>query len=63
MFYLKQALKVVDEIKRLKEAKERSKSVTLKNDYSKGIWNLTAELKEYCGYKNLNFKEIMKEVV
>ena len=59
---MKQAQKVVAEIKRMKEAKERSKSAHLKNDYSKGIWNLTAELKEYCGYKKLNFKEIMKGV-
>ena len=57
---MKQALKVVAEIERLKGAIEKTKSAHLKNDYSKGIRNLTAELKEYCGYKKLNFNEIIK---
>ena len=57
---MKQALKVVQEIERLKAAKEKTKSAKLKNDYSKGIRNLTAELKEYCYYKNLNFERVMK---
>lgn len=58
---MKQALKVVAEIERLKGAIEKTKSARLKNDYSKGIRNLTAELKEYCGYKKLNFNEVMRE--
>lgn len=57
---MKQALKVVAEIERLKKAIERTKSAHLKNDYSKGIRNLTAELKEYCDYKKLNFEKVMK---
>ena len=57
---MKQALKVVEEINRMKAAKEKTKSAKLKNDYSKGIRNLTAELKEYCGYKKLNFNEVMR---
>lgn len=57
---MKQALKVVAEIERLKGAVEKTKSAHLKNDYSKGIRKLTAELKEYCGYKKLDFKKVMK---
>ena len=59
---MKQALKVAAEIDRLKRAKEKTKSAKLKNDYSKGIRKLTAELKEYCGYKKLNFNDVMKGV-
>lgn len=57
---MKQALKVVDEIERLKRATEKTKSTHLKNDYSKAIRRLTAELKEYCGYKKLDFNEVMR---
>lgn len=57
---MKQALKVVEEIERLKGAIEKTESEKLKKDYSKGIRKLTAELKEYCWYKNLNFKKVMK---
>lgn len=60
---MKQAQKVVAEIERLKSAIEKTRSAHLKNDYSKGIRNLTAELKEYCGYKKLNFNEVMKGAV
>lgn len=59
---MKQALKVVAEIERLKGAVEKTKSAHLKNDYSKAIRRLTAELKEYCGYKKLNYKEVMRGV-
>lgn len=57
---MKQALKVLEEIKRLKVAIENTKSAKLKKDYGKGIENLTADLKEYCSYKKLNFNEIMR---
>ena len=57
---MKQALKVVEEIERLKGAIEKTKSEKLKHDYSKGIRKLTAELKEYCRYKKLNFNEVMR---
>lgn len=57
---MEQALKVVCEINRMRGAIEKTKSAKLKNDYSKGIRKLTAELKEYCYYKKLNFNEIMK---
>ena len=58
---MKQALKVAAEIERLQGAIEKTKSAHLKADYSKGIRRLTAELKEYCGYKKLNYNEVMKE--
>lgn len=57
---MKQALKVVAEIKRLKNAEEKTKSDYLRKDYSKAIKRLVAELKEYCGYRQIDFKELMK---
>lgn len=57
---MKQALKVAAEIERLKGAIERTKSEKLKRDYSKGIRNLTAELKEYCGYRKIDFNELIR---
>lgn len=59
---MKQALIVVAEISRLKRATEKTKSAHLKNDYSKAIRKQTAELKEYCGYRKLNFDEVMQQV-
>lgn len=57
---MKQALKVVAEIERLKIAAEKTESKYLRKDYSKAIKRLVAELKEYCGYRKLDFKELMK---
>lgn len=59
---MKQAQKVVEEINRMKGAIEKTNSAHLKNDYSKGIRTLTAELKEYCGYRKLDFNKIMRGV-
>ena len=57
---MKQAVKVVEEIERLRRAIEKTQSARLKKDYSKAIRRLTAELKEYCGYKKLNINEVMR---
>lgn len=57
---MKQALKVATEINRLKRAIEKTKSPHLKKDYGKAVRKLTAELKEYCGYRKLNFDEVMR---
>ena len=57
---MKQAIKVVEEIERLKGAIEKTESEKLKKDYSKGIRKLTAELKQYCYYKKLKFSEVMR---
>ena len=52
--------KHVAEINRLKTAIKQTKSVYLKNDYSKNLKTMTAELKEYCGYRDLDFNKIIK---
>lgn len=55
---MKQALVLVNEIKRKKYAMLTSKSAYLKNDYSKSIRNDMRELKTYCKYKHLDFDEL-----
>jgi hypothetical protein len=50
----------IEEIIRYKQAIERTKSVYLKNDYSKCVRSLKKELKEYCSYRGYNYKEIVK---
>ncbi len=57
---MKQALKVIDEIKADYKAIEQSKSKYLINDKQKHIKRLKRELREYCGYKNLNYNELIK---
>ena len=59
---MKQALKFIDEIKRKKEAVLKTKSTYLKNDYSKSIRQDMEDLKEYCEYKGLDFKELIKRL-
>lgn len=51
-----QALIFVEEIRRKKEALKRNISKSLKADYTKSINSDLRELKEYCGYKGLNFE-------
>lgn len=60
---MKQALKVVDEIKRMKAAIDNTNSAYLKNDYAKGIRRLQNELREYCGYRGYCFKEIISDAL
>lgn len=57
-----QALKVAVEIERLKRAIYKTNSEHLIKDYSKQTVKLIKELKTYCRYKKLNFKDIMKGV-
>jgi hypothetical protein len=59
---MKQAMIVVNEIKRLEKAMEKSKSMYLKNDYAKNIKELKSDLKEYCGYKKLNYYELVRGI-
>lgn len=57
---MKQALKVVKEIERLKGAIYKTNSEYLIKDYSKQAVKLIKELKEYCRYKKLNYNEVMR---
>lgn len=56
---MKAARKQVEEINRLKTAIEKTKSAHLKNDYSKNVRRLTAELREYCGYRGYSFRKVI----
>lgn len=58
---MKQAMVVINEIKRLYAACIKSESNYLKTDYSKQIKKLKKDLKEYCGYKNLNYDKLCDE--
>lgn len=55
---LKQAMIVIKQIKGLYDSCIKSKSPYLKNDYEKKIKSLKKELKEYCGYKHFNYKQL-----
>lgn len=57
---MKQALIVVDEIKRLEESIAKSKSRYLTNDCSKNIYELKKELKEYCGYRGYDYEKLVE---
>ena len=58
---MKQALKVVEEIKAYKRAIEKTTSVITELQYYKKIRNLISELKYYCSYKpNVNFNQLME---
>jgi hypothetical protein len=57
---LKQALKEVEEIKRLYEAMKKTKSMYLKNDYAKAIHNKKEELKFYCKCKKIYLRDLFE---
>lgn len=59
---MRAAREQVEEIKRLKAAVEKTKSEHLKNDYSKNIKTRTSELREYCAYRNYNYKKLINGV-
>lgn len=57
---MRQALILVDEIKRKKEALKRKRSDCLINDYTKSIKRDMKELKDYCKFKGLDFGRLEK---
>ncbi|MBO5711884.1 MAG: hypothetical protein J6R47_03510 [Acholeplasmatales bacterium] len=57
---MKQALKVVNEINKLKIEISISNSEKLITDRSKKIRTLIKDLKEYCSYKGINYNKLIK---
>jgi hypothetical protein len=57
---VKQALKLVDEINRKKEAILKTRSSHLRNEYAKSIRVDMFELRDYCKFKGLDFKEVVR---
>lgn len=55
---MEKALKLASEIKHLQSTMYNGSSKH-RHNYQKAIQRKTADLKEYCGYKNLNYHEIM----
>jgi len=49
-------------MKRLKTAFNKTKSTYLKNDYAKAIRRMQEELREYCDYRGLNYKEVINDL-
>lgn len=60
---MKQALILIDEINRKREAIRKTKSEHLFADYCKSIGSDIAELKEYCSYRGIDFKELESRIV
>lgn len=52
----------IEEIKRYQIAINKTDSAYLKNDYSKKINRMIKELREYCHYRNYNFKSILRRI-
>lgn len=50
----------IEEIKQYKRAIDKTDSIYLKNDYYKKIDRMFKELKEYCKYRDYNFKSILQ---
>lgn len=59
---MKQALIEIEEIKRLIAAREKTKSMYLKNDYSKNIRYRLKELKFYCKNKKIKYNDLLEEL-
>lgn len=59
---MKQALKLINEIKADYKAIETTKSQYIINDRLKHIKALKRDLKEYCGYKGYDYKELEKSI-
>ena len=59
---MKQALILIDEINRKKQAIKKTNSQYLKNDYSKSIRDDVWELKTYCKYKGLDLKDVLTKL-
>lgn len=57
---MNQALKLVDEINRKKKAVLETRSSYLRNDYAKSIRADIFELRDYCKFKGLDFKEVAR---
>jgi hypothetical protein len=57
---MKQALKLVDEINRKKNAILETRSSYLRNDYAKSISADISELRDYCNFKGLDFNEVVR---
>lgn len=60
---MKQAIKVINEINRKREAIRNTKSTPLINDYSKSIKSDMLELKEYCRYKGIDFNKLTEGII
>ena len=57
---MEQALKVVAEINRKREAIRKTNSTYLINDYHKSIRADMVELRDYCKFKGIDFNEVAR---
>lgn len=59
---IKQATIEINEIKKLIEIKEKTKSMYLKNDLSKNIRFRLGELRYYCQNKKIDYNDLLEEL-
>ena len=52
----------IAEMKKLKDAFNQTKSARLKNEYAQIIRQMQAELREYCNYRGLSYKEVINDL-
>ena len=58
---MKQALIVVNKIKKLETIINNTSSNYLKADYRKQINSLKKDLKDYCFFKHFNYNDLLKK--
>ena len=58
---MKQAVKFAIETLTIEETAHKSTSEYLRRDLTKGAVRNRDELHQYCRYKNLSFREVMRE--
>ena len=54
------ALNAVEEIREIKRQLDEAKSEKRRRDLQKHFSECLAELREYCGYRNFDFQELIK---
>lgn len=57
---MKRALKEIDEINRLYDLVKSTDSSTFRRDCKKAIIGKVEDLREYCGYRGIDFTELSK---
>lgn len=58
---MKAAIKEMEEIKKVREAINRTDSFCRRQDLYKNYKQRVKDLKEYCAYRRINFKELWEK--
>ena len=52
----------IAEMKKLRDAFNKTKSARLKNEYAQIIRCMQEELREYCDHRGLNYKDVIQDL-